>query len=519
MKNTFKKFAGIAAASIMAASMVAPMAMNFTASAADTTITIKDGDSASTSTFWGYLLMTATDGGNGKFSYTVNEKYRAILKAEVGTTETDNAKIDDAIKAYIAGLTDADDMREFADDVYLAIKAAGIEKDEVSDKGVITGTQGYYLIAEKALANTDTDGTMSLVMVDTLDNAGITVNVKKETPKFEKKLKDKNDTTGVETGWQDGADYDIGDEVPFQLTATLPQDYDKYQTYKLVFHDGMEDNVFAFVEGSAKVTSGAISTAIVPTAGTCNETISSGDVCELEFTVDVKATFPDAGPGDTVVIEYKATLEDTANLGKAGNWNAAYLEYSNNPYYTGTGDTQDEETMSETPKDQVVVFTYKTVINKVDGTDANANPKPALAGAGFTLYKNIGGTWTEIKEIEATETGTQFEFVGLDDGDYKLSETQTPQGYNTIADIEFTITAEHDENNVDTPALKTLDGGNLATGDIDTGVITAEVQNKSGTELPSTGGIGTTLFYLGGGAMVAVAGVYLISKKRMKNED
>lgn len=514
MKN-FKRFANIATATLMAACMVAPMAVT-NVSAADTTITIKEGDTVSSSTFHGYLLMTATDGGDGKFSYTVNEKYREILKTAVGTTETENDKIDSDIITHISGLTNADDMRAFADKVYLAIKAGNIPQDEISENGVITGTQGYYLIAEKTLANDDTDGTMSLVMVDTLDNAGITVTVKKEAPKFEKKLKDINDTTGQETDWQDGADYDIGDQVPFQLTATLPADYDKYQTYKLVFHDGMEDNVFTFVDGSATVTSGSTSTAITPAIANHDVTIANGDKCELEFTVDVKATFPNAKAGETVVIEYKATLNENANIGNAGNWNAAYLEYSNNPYYNGEGG--EEETTSQTPEDQVVVFTYKTVINKVDGTDANANPKPSLAGAGFTLYKDIAGTWTEIKEIAADDTTTQFEFVGLDDGDYKLVESETPKGYNPIADILFTITPTHDATG-DAPALTALDGGNLGTGDVETGVIEADVENKAGSELPSTGGIGTTLFYLGGGAMVAVAGVYLISKKRMKNTD
>ena len=480
-----RRFAAIAAAAAMTACMAMPMSAMFTASAATINVTT-DGATASTSTFEAYKLLGATDGGDGKYAYTVNEDYKTILQAATGATE------DSAIIAAISGYS-AEQMRTFADTVYKAIQAAGMGYDATGTGSITTDTQGYYLVAETALADANTAGTMSLVMVDTLGKDNVTITTKTESPSFQKKLKDANDTEGTETGWQDSADYDIGDKVPFQLKATLPDDYANYKEYKLVFHDCLQDGVLAYDADSAKVShNGGTGAAIDPVTDTKHDPESTnGDDCDLEFTVDVKTAFPDAVAGDTIEIEYTATLGEGAKLGSAGNWNAAYLEYSNNPYFDSSLNTDQnpdndmEETTSETPEDQVVVFTYKTVINKVDGTDG-PNKGADLAGAAFALYKQLPGEdqWDVVKEFTAGEA-TSFEFVGLDDGVYKLVETTTPEGYNPIEDIVFEIAATHDEE-ADTPALKTLTGEN-ETGEITftvddaAGSLTADVENKSGT--------------------------------------
>ncbi len=524
-----RRFAAIAAAAAMTACMAVPMMSMMSASAATITIT-DDGTNASASTFKGYKLLTASDGGkdaNGvtKFAYEVNSKYREILITATGATGENDTKVNEAIITAIKGYN-AEDMREFADEVYKAIKGANLGYDAESSSGVITtDVQGYYLIAETALADGDTDGTMSLVMVDTLGLENVTVKTKKEAPTFQKKLKDTNDTTGVTTEWQDSADYDIGDTIPFQLTATLPDDYANYKEYNLTFHDCLQDGKLSYNAGSAKVSwKGNTATEITPTTeNLCDATSAKGDDCDLEFTVDVKTAYPDAQAGDTIVIEYTANLTAQAVIGSAGNWNAAYLEYSNNPYYDSEVDT-DEETTSKTVEDMVVVFTYKTVVNKVD-PDGNK-----LTGAEFTLEKEIKGadgadpTWKAIDVVKAEE-GKVFTFTGLDDGNYRLTETVAPAGYNKLtAPIIFTVSAAH-EVEADVPTLTTLTGDKVSgeldkfTISKDDGSLTADVVNQSGTELPSTGGIGTTLFYVIGGTLAAGAGVSLIAKKRMKNEE
>lgn len=155
--------------------------------------------------------------------------------------------------------------------------------------------------------------------------------------------------------------------------------------------------------------------------------------------------------GSVITVEYESTLNTSAVIGSAGNPNTANLEFSNNP-----NDEQGGET-GETPDDTVIVFTFKTIINKVDGEN-----KP-LTGAEFTLEKKIkddtaegGFRWKAVQVVKNDE-GTAFTFSGLDDGDYRLTETATPAGYNTIDPIEFTITAEHDVLS-DNPALTSLNG-------------------------------------------------------------
>lgn len=148
-----------------------------------------------------------------------------------------------------------------------------------------------------------------------------------------------------------------------------------------------------------------------------------------------------------------------------------------------------------------------------------------LTGAEFTLEKKIkddtaegGFRWKAVQVVKNDE-GTAFTFSGLDDGDYRLTETATPAGYNTIDPIEFTITAEHDVLS-DNPALTSLNG-NAATGEITftssipDGSLSADIVNQSGATLPETGGMGTTLFYIVGSALVIGAGVLLITKRRM----
>ena len=214
-----------------------------------------------------------------------------------------------------------------------------------------------------------------------------------------------------------------------------------------------------------------------------------------------------------IVVTYNATLNDTAVLGKEGNVNEAKLEFSNNPNGTGHG---------ETPLDSVIVFTYKVVVNK----HANAANGPALAGAEFTLSKKLkDGTTKDIAVVKNTD-GTTFTFSGLDDGDYVLTETKTPEGYNTIAPIKFTVNADHTiawEGIERTDILTSLTGS-TATGELTftaddvKAALSTDVVNKAGATLPSTGGMGTTLFYVVGGGLMVAAIVLLVTKKRMENK-
>ncbi|MDE6833707.1 MAG: isopeptide-forming domain-containing fimbrial protein [Ruminococcus sp.] len=553
MKHS-KKFTAMIAALALTACSIAPMFSFATGEdPAPKTVTITmqdpsaDGNVANTkSTFTAFKILDASVSGTA-YNYTVNAKYREVLQGALDIADQedddDNKKLDAAILTAMEALTN-DTLRGVADTIYRAILSGKIAGDATATNGVFSDVaQGYYLIAETALGADDTEGTMSLVMVETMGEDSLEITTKKEGPSFQKKLKDINDSVAnSETDWQDSADYDINDEVPFQLKATLPDDYDKYEHYTLVFHDDLNTNdggedVFDLVEDSFVVYADVNGNGVYDEG----EEIDVEPVVESkthdDFDCDFEVTIPDlkdeslADIGITkttpIYVEYKAKLNENAALGKPGNWNDAYLEYSNNPYNTGEGD---ENPKSKTPVDTVVVFTYKTVVDKI-------NPEgESLSGAEFKLEKYDAATdsWVE-KALVTSDEGDSFSFTGLDDGDYRLEEVTAPAGYKKIDGyITFTVTAEHTENGDKANLALTSLTGDVTGGainiqnlvdesklevDNDLSTLDADVINTSGSRLPSTGGIGTTIFYLGGGAMVAVAGVFLITKKRMGKQE
>ena len=389
------------------------------------------------------------------------------------TYNTDNTKANAFAKTVAAHVTD--------------MKTTGTGK-------VNLPAAGYYLIVDTT-ATTGTYDAKNLSLLKVNGAGEVTPTKKTDKPTLEKKVKDINDSTGEETGWQDSADYDIGDKIPYKLTATMG-DLSNYDHYYLNFHDTMTH--LTLVEGSVEVKVGEKPLAKDQYTVTWDADSKTMDVAIM----DVKAH--GATNGTKVTVTYNATLDADAVLGSTGNPNTADLEYSNNPNNTGDGTTKPNDT-GKTPEDKNIVFTYKVTVNKV-----KENQQP-LKGAEFELSKKAkDGSWISKGKLAGTgDDQNVFEWKGLDDGDYKIVETKTPSGYNTIDPIEFKITAEHDTT-ADKPELKTLSGGDVFTGDVTTGAVSAT--------LPETGGIGTTVFYVIGGMLMAAAAVLLITKKRMNNK-
>lgn len=365
---------------------------------------------------------------------------------------------------------------------------------------------GYYLIVD----TTDVAGEHDAKNLSLLQVSGattVTPQVKTDIPTLEKKVKDINDTTGVKSDWQDSADYDIGDIIPYKLTATLGK-LDNYDKYYVKFVDTMTNLTYVADSASVKIDT----TPLTPTQYKLTWDAPSKTL-EIEIT-DVKVL--GAVNSSVITVEYKATLDDTAVLGSTGNPNQAHLIFSNNPNGEGYG---------KTAPDKNIVFTYKVDANKVD---PDRNSLPGAAFELFKLVKDASGnlTWESKGIMNATkhEDGTytitdatkmNFEWNGIDDGDYKLVEVVTPAGYNTMAELLFTVTATHSET-ADNPVLITL-SGDAFTGDVSTGVLTSQIINHRGTTLPGTGGIGTTIFYVIGGGLMVAAAILLITKKRMEN--
>ena len=377
--------------------------------------------------------------------------------------------------------------------------------ETITDGGTYSAVAGYYLIKDKDNSLSGTE-TYTTYLVKVVGNVTITPKTS-DTPTFFKKLKDTNDTTDDTSDWQDSADYDIGDSVPFKLEGTVPSDYEQYATYYYAFHD-VADQGLTFDEKSVEVF---VDDAKINSGYTLTTSTTDGCTFEVIFT-DLK-TISAVHANSKIVVTYNAKLNDKAVLGKDGNVNEAMLEFSNNPNGSGHG---------ETPWDNVIVFTYKVVVNK----HANAVDGNLLPGAEFTLSKNLkDGTTKDIAVVKNTD-GTTFTFSGLDDGDYVLTETKTPEGYNTIAPIKFTVNADHTitwEGLERTDILTSLTGS-TATGELTftaddvKAALSTDVVNKAGATLPSTGGMGTTLFYVVGGGLMVAAIVLLVTKKRMENK-
>lgn len=389
---------------------------------------------------------------------------------------------------------------------------------------------GYYLFVDTTDFSKDDSyhSYNSFLLMVTKGNWNVPITPKAEKPTVEKKVYDNPDGTST-GGFGSSADHAINEKFQFQLTATLPDStnraYDYYDKYSVIFHDTLSDGITYDKDDELD------SVVIKSNGNTYNITDSSKytiDTTALEsqnsfvVNIDVKACAKDAGfdlnDGATITVTYTAHLNDKAYVNTAGgstsNINKVYLTYSNNP--------KDESSIGKTPESTpVYVYTYQLNNTKHQDTEKG----PALEGACFRLYSDEActdqsevqlyqkdGFYYPIKDVlgkEAVEmksaaNGT-FNVKGLDAGTYYLKEITPPDGYSACKVIPVTIKADHSRND-----QVNLEGSNL-TNDI--------VNIKAGgITLPSTGGIGTTLFYVVGGGLMVAAIVLLVTKKRMENK-
>lgn len=471
-----------------------------------------------------------------------NGKYGAC------TTAADVAK---ALGAEGATAADAAAFAEIA-----AQHLTGTHYDSTKGDGVYTISNlpaGYYLVKDQdGSLDGDADNATEYI-VQVLGN--VTMEPKdSDIPTVEKKVseEDYHQDDGYGTTYNDVADWDIGDSVPFKLIGSIP-DMSAYDTYEYIFTDTLSNgltlqeetiNVYIAVNRNDEVRDYTPLTEDEDYTLTLNNVGNGGGSFSIEFDDLKTAPYIDQGNRNFVIVTYDATLNANAEIGLDGNPNSVYLEFSNNPNAAGLG---------RTTEDTVIVFTYELGGTKVDGE----NNDTTLPGAQFVLF-NGGHTrvaavvngklsgWSELPDgylaanheeipddawaevANATITSDEdglFSVAGLDDGTYYLREIKAPDGYNLLEDdLQIVITATTTNgqtwNGVAADALTALDisvdDAAAENGDPNTGAVAITVENNGGSTLPETGGIGTTIFYAAGALLVLCAGVLLFVKLRMR---
>lgn len=554
-----KVLKGLVAVAATAAMAVAGFAGASTAMAAEGDVTITIGSETTPASvgdvYAGYRLFDETEATVGEKTNVAYQKRtnwnhydkvaRAIKDVDSSATLTADSKVDDFVAAI--GKFDSTKTKRFAENLYKSLKGDGVAADANSAavaagafSTTLSGPQGYYLIVQTTAAN-DAGKTMSAVIVNTAGQAGVTVSPKKDTVTVSKKVQENMDgvnNPASEDNWGTAADYNIGDYVKFQLTGSLPTDYADYTSYEYTFHDTADQGLTFVNDTTHPVKVYAVNdnnkVELRQDTLTGYQVLTSdinGETFNVKFA-DLKKAQAEK-TGDTVnitsstqiVVEYYAQLNENAVLGSNGNQNKVYLQFSNNKYGEGTGKTEEHK---------VTVFTFKLEVTKYGKTDSD---KEALNGAGFTLYKATkvnpaDSDYAKVGDEVQHTNGNVFDFTGLDSGYYKIVETTTPKGYNTIDPITFTVTATY--NSADEPGtltdLTVTDvkvGGvasaeqtftvNMGTGEAGTAQIKTDVVDIPGSKLPSTGGMGTVLLYVAGIAVFVLAGATLVMALRRRN--
>lgn len=522
MKKVFAAAAAIATVFGLAATTVA------TANAADNaTLTVSTTDAKfAGKTVNAYKMFSATVSGDGKaVSYTLTDEWKPFFKNSVGLTGVTDENVNDKANDYVSKLKDstlvafatkASNWAQTKANNITADATATVSADASNGKYTATFTglgYGYYVVAVPGatLANAKSQYA-TLVSVH---STKVDADIKGDLPTVDKKVQ--VDGTG-----KDATDAKIGDTLTFTLTSTIP-DMSAYDTYTFNFKDTLSKGLTFGQVKSVKVENVTLTentdyTVTTPTASN-NNTLT---VAMKDFK-----TKQQANAGKKITVTYTATLNENAVVGGAGNVNSAKIQYSNNPSTNGTGESEPSK---------VRVFTYGFTVDKYTG-DQYTDAATRLAGVEFTLAHKDGSaiSFVQVSAGSATanavyrvakagETGTttittpangKVVFEGLKNGEYTLTETKAPAGYNKLASA-IGVKVNGQNNGTDTTnATVTItynnDNGNDYNQTASNGVI--PVQNKSGAILPGTGGMGTIAFTVIGVLVIALGVAWTLKRK------
>ncbi|MCC8029847.1 MAG: SpaH/EbpB family LPXTG-anchored major pilin [Lachnospiraceae bacterium] len=505
--------------------MVMALALSVTVFAASgsSTITIT-GVPTATHTFTAYQIFSGDVSGNTlsnvQWGDGVTSGSAALAAAQSVTADNSTypfascSSAADVAEVLAGYSSDSDLVKAFAEAMSAVLSSTSSGS---TNSGTASGSTytyeisgvatGYYLVTDST-STTQGDAVSAYVLY--VAGGTSSIAFKNEVPTPTKEIVDGSSTYGTSAG--------ADETVTFKITGTIPGYAADYDSYTYIFRDTMSSNL-------SNATNFAVSAS---TSGTLAET-TNYTVSTIGQNITITILNAKTYAGEIITVTYDATLDSGAAAGTAET-NTVYIEYSNNPNGSGTGTTVEKK---------VYVYTFDLTVDKVDDSGN------ALSGAGFTLYKKAditafesgityytyanntmeavasGATYdssTDYYTLVDTETvtanGSKYTatFNDLGEGDYILVETTTPSGYNTVTPVSFTISATYNTDGT----ISSLSGSGSVSAGTSLTTLTTEIENKSGASMPTTGGIGTTIFYIVGGVLVLGAVVLLITRRRMR---
>lgn len=518
MKRVFAAAAAIATVFGLAATTVA------TANAADNaTLTVSTADAKfAGKTVNAYKMFSATVSGDGKaVSYTLTDEWKPFFEKSVGLTGVTSENVNDKANDYVSNLqgdalvafaTKASNWAQTTANNIAAGATATVSADASSGNYTATFAgldYGYYVVAVPGATLANTSGQYATLV--SVDRANVTADIKGALPTVVKKVNGGNAT-----------DAKIGDTLTFTLTSTIP-DMSAYDTYTFNFKDTLSQGL-TFGQVTSVTVDGATNPLTVNTDYTVTTPTGSDNTLTVAMK-DFKAK-QQANAGKTITVTYTATLNEKAAVGGHGNTNSATIQYSNNPSSSGTGESEPSK---------VRVFTYGFTVDKYTGKKYD-DAATRLAGAEFTLAHKDGSAISFVKvadsetqnavyrvakagetgDIISTPANGKVVFQGLKNGEYTLTETKAPAGYNKLASaIGVKVNGQNDGTDT-TNATVTItynnnNGSSNYNQSASNGVI--PVQNKSGVTLPETGGMGTIAFTVIGVLVIALGVAWTLKRK------
>ena len=530
--------------------VMAPVTMAF--AEGDNTITITQNANNGNTKFKAYQIFKADvvdpteEGTTGKIVSNVSwaagvdpNVQNAIINAIKADSKygTSDPKLPDKVTAQdvadwltknVTGTT----AETVVDKDYLLNKIAGIVRENVTATGEsftagspFTATSnGYYLFltdpvsigTKENYSNKKQTGTSPIFAV--VGGDAVTVAEKTDIPTVEKKVRDDK----PKSNWADKADSQMGQNVEYQLTGTVAKNVDTFDTYYYQFRDELSAGLTAN-QASVVVTVDGAKIAADKYAVSYDQG-NGNNLLTVTFD-NLKSSGATVTPNSKIVVTYTAKLDPTKAqnvvVGGEGNKNTVKLVYSNNPGHDSKGESVPDTVRDYTYALKLVKEDSASEATKLEGVEFTIQATGADEGTGTQFVQQDGSLGSAAHEFQTDAKG-EINIKGLDAGTYTVKETHTLDGYNTLPDFTFTITATGLDQNEGSNTLQVTTSKNgsdlVLNPSFDSGTVTLTVQNKKGSGLPLTGLNGVTFTWIAGGAVLCIGVAHLIRSRKQAEE-